>query len=404
MSSRVPGSYNTTLIHFGPERYGESYAATRRRFPIAPIAAGLALTLVLGAGGAGAAYVFTHLPAPVEQAAAAEPAPEPAPPPPGPPGLQSALAELADSYGEPVGIAVTNVDTGWLVAVNGAEAFPQQSVSKLWVAIAALDAVDHGELTLDQDVEMGPADRSVFTQPLAYLIKDGKPHQTTVRGLLRAAIVKSDNAANDKLVSLIGIDRVERVIADKKLAGIRVGEDERHLQARIAGLVWQDGYGFNGEFEQARAKLPMARREWAMQSYIDDPADGATPAAITDGLARLKRGELLSPASTAFLIETMSDVTTGPKRLKGGLPTGWSAAHKTGTGQDLNRHTFGYNDVGLITAPDGATYSVAVMMRKTGKPIPQRLEFMQAVSGAIARQWSSQAQQSAAAGQASSES
>ena len=65
------------------------------------------------------------------------------------------------------------------------------------------------------------------------------------------------------------------------------------------------------------------------------PIDGAAPSAIVGALARLKRGELLSPASTARLLDIMSHTHTGANRLKGGLAPGWVLNHKTGTGQEL---------------------------------------------------------------------
>ena len=83
----------------------------------------------------------------------------------------------------------------------------------------------------------------------------------------------------------------------------------------------------------------------------------------------------------------MHAARTGPMRLKGGLPAGWSIAHKTGTGQDFEGAAIGINDVGLLTAPDGHTYAVAVMMRQTRKPVPARLAFMQAVTRTVADQW-----------------
>ena len=43
--------------------------------------------------------------------------------------------------------------------------------------------------------------------------------------------------------------------------------------------------------------------------------------------------------------------------------------------------------MGLLTAPDGHTYAVAVMMRQTYKPVPARLAFMQQVTRAVAEQW-----------------
>src|SRR5688572_14665166 len=60
-----------------------------------------------------------------------------APQPPAPPSvLRGALQRLALAYAEPVGIAVSDVDEGWIADVNGDVAMPQQSVSKLWVAVA----------------------------------------------------------------------------------------------------------------------------------------------------------------------------------------------------------------------------------------------------------------------------
>jgi beta-lactamase class A len=67
----------------------------------------------------------------------------------------------------------------------------------------------------------------------------------------------------------------------------------------------------------------------------------------------------------------MSNTKTGPQRLKGGLAPGWSLAHKTGTGQVLGATQSGYNDIGIITAPDGRSYSVAVLIRRTATPIPR---------------------------------
>jgi len=82
----------------------------------------------------------------------------------------------------------------------------------------------------------------------------------------------------------------------------------------------------------------------------------------------------------------LQQTTTGPGRLKAGLGPGWSIAHKTGTGQDLGDESTGYNDVGLITAPDGRTYAVAVMIAATRRPIPDRQAFMAAVAAAVAAQ------------------
>jgi beta-lactamase class A len=308
---------------------------------------------------------------------------------PGPAALQARLTELAQAYGEPVGVAVTDVQEGWVSSVMGDAPFPQQSVSKLWVAITILDAIDHGRLTLDQSVMMWPQDRSVFNQPISYQITDAG-YSTTIRSLMHHALINSDNAANDKLMSLAGgAPAVLDMIRRKSLQGVKLAEDEKHLQAHIAGLVWSPELSPYGAFDAARARLPHDVREAAMDAYIAAPYDGASPVGIVSGLAALKRGELLSKDSTDLILDIMAKCKTGPRRLKGGLPSDWSIAHKTGTGQDFKGASIGINDVALITAPDGKTYAVAVMLQRTHKATPARLEFMQAVTRAVVDAWRS---------------
>ncbi|WOE75107.1 serine hydrolase [Alterisphingorhabdus coralli] len=109
--------------------------------------------------------------------------------------------------------------------------------------------------------------------------------------------------------------------------------------------------------------------------------------AITDALARLQRGELLSEPSSAYLIDLMTQSKTGPKRLRGGLAgeeaIGWILPHKTGTGQDFEKLSTGYNDVGLLISPKGQHYALAVMIGATNRPVAERQELMQAVTRAV---------------------
>jgi len=311
--------------------------------------------------------------------------------PPAPAELQAALEKLAERYREPVGISVTDVAERWTAQVAGDEVFPQQSVSKLWVALSVLHAIDRGGLSLEQKVVLTPDDRSVFYQPVTARIRGSKGYETTVYDLLRRALTESDNAANDKLIrELGGGGAVSRTLAEKGLDGLGVGETERDMQTRAAGLSWKPEYGVTWIWKAAREQLPESVRDQALAEYLAHPPDGARPAAITQTLAALKRSELLSPGSTQVMLELMGECRTGGSRLRAGLPKGWSIAHKTGTGPDWKGASVGINDVGLITAPDGRAYAVAVMMRETRKPVPARLALMQAVSRTVATWWRSQ--------------
>lgn len=319
------------------------------------------------------------------------------PAPPAPSALQARLEALAAQYREPVGIAVSDVESGWVAAVNGEMLFPQQSVSKLWVALTAMQAVERGDLGLDAPVLMGPMDRSVFYQPVARRI--GQSGYTTFVGdLLNRALIESDNAANDMLLKLTGgVGAVTAVLAQEGLDGIHLGADEKNLQSMISGMTWRPEYGHGNKFKEARAQLPDQVRDAAMAAYLANPADGASPVGIANALAALHRGELLSDAGQAVILNAMAKAETGPRRLKGGLPPGWTIAHKTGTGQDWRGYSVGINDVGLITAPDGRTYAVAVLIKRTSKPVGARMAFMQQVSKAVVDNWAAESRPTTAA-------
>jgi beta-lactamase class A len=310
------------------------------------------------------------------------PRPRAAPQPPA--GLVRTVDAIAASFQGKFGIAIRAVDEGWTVERGGRQRLPQQSVSKLWVSMTLLDLRDRGRAKLDDPVLVRPGDLTLFHQPIAMLVK-GAGYQTTTGDLMTRALTHSDNTANDRLLTYVGgSSAVRAMIERKRLGDIRFGPGERLLQAHTAGLQWQPGYAIAGAFEAARSRLSPAARSAALDAYVADPPDGAAPLAIADTLARLARGELLSETSTRVLLDTMGMSVTGRARLRAALPGGWQISHKTGTGQDLGSRNAGFNDVGLLTAPDGRRYALAVMIGDTREPMPARQHLIQAVAAAVA--------------------
>jgi beta-lactamase class A len=312
--------------------------------------------------------------------AAPKPVVQPLPKPvSAPAALLALIPSLTRDFGGKVGIAVRSIDDGWTVESNGDIKLPQQSVSKLWVAMTVLDARDQGKLSLDDPIVVKKEDLTLFNQPIAALVKDDG-YKTTVGELLQRAMTQSDNTANDRLLQLVGGPNAVRAFLMKKtIADIRFGPGERALQSLTAGLDWKPQYSTGKAFEAARSKIPASTRMDAFEKYIADPADGAAPRAIAIALTRLKRGELLSPASTQYLIGTMQSSRTGKLRMRGAVPDGWTFGHKTGTGQNFSGRTAGYNDVGILIAPNGKAYAIAIMIGDTVKTIPERQQLMQAV-------------------------
>lgn len=309
----------------------------------------------------------------------APPPPRPRPPEqPAEKQLHDKIHRLGESFDGKVGIAVRDLEKGWTAHFNGNEYFPQQSVSKLWVALAVLDAVDRGQLDLSEEVTLRRDDLTVFYQPIRPLILREEGYTTTLGNLLERAIIRSDNTANDYLMRRVGGPEAVRDILDRKgIGGIRFGPGEIELQSGIAGVDWKPEYSLRWNFFDARDEVPLEKRRAAFEDYIADPVDGAMPIAMANALGRLKKGELLSPESTERLLSIMDRTRSGPRRLKGGAQSGWSVAHKTGTGQILEGEQAGYNDVGLVTSPDGRSYAVSVLIGRTGIPLSQRMGLMQ---------------------------
>lgn len=296
-----------------------------------------------------------------------------------PAALVSLLPTLARDFGGRVGIAVRSIDEGWVASSNGTVPLPQQSVSKLWVAMTVLDMKDQGKLRLDQPITVTKSDLTLFHQPIAALVK-GDGYNTTIGDLLQRALTMSDNTANDRLLQFVGgPSAVRAFLARRQIANIKFGPGERLLQSETAGLAWKQEYSQGGAFYTARNRVPASVRLDAFERYVANPPDGAAPVAIVDALARLRKNELLSRESTSYLIATMESSRTGRMRLRGAVPEGWTFGHKTGTGQDFSGRTAGYNDVGILIAPNGKAYAVAVMIGDTPKTIPQRQQLMQAV-------------------------
>lgn len=125
-------------------------------------------------------------------------------------------------------------------------------------------------------------------------------------------------------------------------------------------------------FDVAVASVPEPTRDAAWAAYLTDPRDTASPEGMVSFLTALASYRVLSRTSTDVLLAVMTSTTTGPDRLKAGLPLGWQIAHKTGTGRAWRGMTSDTNDVGIITAPDGGRVAIAVFVAASTQSNDQR--------------------------------
>jgi beta-lactamase class A len=275
---------------------------------------------------------------------------------------EQAFARLTTNFDGRVGVCA--IEKSAESCVNGDRRFSLQSVMKLLVGIAAADA-----LQLSEPVTLRKEDLSLFVQPIANIVNARGSFHTTLGDLVRRAIVDSDSAATDNLIRRLGGPAVVQAFLNRKgIAGIRIDRDEKTLQTEIVGLAWKPEFVDAALLDSAIKRVPREVRDEADRRYRNDVRDTATPKGMAKMLDALNSGKLLSPDSTRYILDVMSQTVTFPDRLKAGLLPGWKIAHKTGTSGTWNAVTVATNDVGILTAPDGSSIAIAVFIGDSRAP------------------------------------
>lgn len=255
-------------------------------------------------------------------------------------------------------VAIKEIGVDGIMRVGVNSPMAQQSVSKIWVAMAIMDRVERGELKTTDTVSISKEDRAVFHQPLARKVTNG-PAYMTIGDLLLTAITKSDNMANQILLDLAGGPEAVRKVLRENDIDIRFGPGDRHMQSAISGLQWNPSYSDRQAFERARQGVSPQSRTRNYKAYTRDPVDGSTAEQMVLALEQMAKGN--TPGGSA-ITQAMGMTTTGRSRLKSGTPKNWKLMHKTGTGQVWAGRTAGFNDVGILTAPDGRRFAVAILI------------------------------------------
>jgi len=294
------------------------------------------------------------------------------------PALQIRLAALAErARPGTLGIAVLDLNSGASRRINAARGYPMMSVFKAPLGAAVLERVDRGELSLEHAITLTSTDLRPGPGPIRGELQAGRT-EFSVRRLLDAAVSESDNTAADALVKLVGGPAVVTAfLRAHGIDGIRIDRDERTLAHDIDGLP--ANVDVPPADESAVEKLARKRHGYA--AYLADQRDTSTPDAAAGFLRKLWRGELVSRASTALMVEMMTHSPTVPNRLKGGVPTGARLAHKSGTSITFEGVTAAHNDIGILSWPDGRTVIVAAFL--TGSPASEQER--DAIFAALAR-------------------
>lgn len=275
--------------------------------------------------------------------------------------LRRELTELArQARPGTLGITIQDLRTGRTWRVNAERAYPMMSVFKAPLGAAVLSEIDRGKMSLAQTVIIRRSDLMTAGVSEIAATFHGDHEVFTIRQLLTAAVSHSDNTAADVLLRLVGGPGV--VTAFLRAHGIshmRVDRSEEEIAEQFQG----------GDVRAAGAQETAGRRvtRQGYEAYLRDPRDRATPDAAALFLRELWRGELLTHASTRYLLGLLYAQTT-PDRLRAGIPSGVRLADKCGTSYTVEGMTAAYNDIGILTWPDGHTVVVAAFLTASDAP------------------------------------
>jgi len=213
------------------------------------------------------------------------------------------------------GIFAIDPKSGAYVDHNGSREFPAASMIKVPVLVALFSAIDRGEvdskaiLTMRQDL-VGGGSGHLQWRPVGT-----KLPLSQVSELM---IIISDNTATNMIIDLLG------------------GKDVCNKKFASWGL-----------------------KKTNINNWLPDleGTNKTSPYDLVYLLARVDRGEILSPASRARMLAIMERTKTRTL-LPQGLGPGAKIAHKTG---DIGSMV---GDTGIITAANGGKYIVAVQVQR----------------------------------------
>ena len=296
-------------------------------------------------------------------------------------GLQEALAQLANQARPGVlGVTVVDLDTGARTRINADRAYPMMSVFKAPVAAAVLAQIDTGRITLSQEVTIhrreivnGAAVPSVGAH------FEGEQMHFTVKQLLVAAVSESDNTAVDALISLVGGPRVVTdFLRVHGIYGMRIDLNEAQV-----GRIFDDTANGQSIPPRETEEAALARQRRGYRTFLRDPRNHTTPDAAANFLEKLWTGQLLSARSTKQLLGLMYGQTV-PDRLRAGMPHGVRFADKCGTSYSLEGETAAFNDIGIMTWPNGHTIIVAAFLTASRADKKARNELFAEIGNSVA--------------------
>lgn len=244
--------------------------------------------------------------------------------------MRKEISKITEGKKATVAVSVLGIDFPLKYNNENAEKkLPMQSVFKYHIALAVLNLVDQGKLSLDQKIFIKKSDLLENTwSPLREKHPEGN-FEISLGETMKWMVSESDNNCTDIILKLIGGTKTVQDFMDSKGVKdfqIKYNEDEMH---KILDRQYENF---------------------------------TTTNSLSILLRNFSKGNILSNFSTSFLYKIMVETSTGKNRLIAGLPKGTIIAHRTGTSFTENGLTAATNDAGIVTLPNGKQYAVCVFV------------------------------------------
>ena len=227
--------------------------------------------------------------------------------------------EIEKETGGRLGVALIDSKGALLLGFNRDDRFAMCSTFKAPLAAAVLMGAESGKFGLDGQVAFSKTDLQDYAPVVKANMKRGR---MSMAELAEAAVEVSDNSAANLLLPFVGgPEGLTAFMRSHGDAVSRLDRNEPDLNENAEG----------------------------------DVRDTTSPAAMAGLMARLIFQDM-QPDSTKRLREWLNGSSTGDRRIKAGLPEGWTSGGKTGSCGTA------FNDVALVKAPSGEEYVLAIFL------------------------------------------
>ena len=125
--------------------------------------------------------------------------------------LSAKLTAIADRTSGVMGYAIIDLTTGRVLARNADTVFPQASSIKIPIMMTVFERAREGSLKFTDPLELTAKD-SVGGSGHLRLLPRTRPSTLSVEEIVTAMIETSDNTATNKLIALVGMERVNAML------------------------------------------------------------------------------------------------------------------------------------------------------------------------------------------------